>query len=298
MEQSTNTISRQINVHRLTSTWSENSTHWTTPWSTSGGDYAATAVSSFTPSWTGTYKKDSVNLTTSVQSFVNGTYPNYGWLLKISSEDNTQQYWAYYSKETATASYRPILRIKYSGCSTLPIELLNFNAEAKNNKEVEITWQTASEVNNALFTIERSIDGMNWVERKQVTAAGNSSSILNYATTDENSYSGLLYYRLKQIDFDGHFSYSTVKTIDFSDLEKSAFILYPNPAQNQITINVSHLEQNDDFSIYNILGQNVTAQTTKIRVNEKEFRLDIKKLPDGIYYIKSSTSSHQLIKGL
>lgn len=163
---------------------------------------------------------------------------------------------------------------------------------------MEITWQTASEVNNALFTIERSIDGMNWVERKQVTAAGNSSSILNYATTDENSYSGLLYYRLKQIDFDGHFSYSTVKAIDFSDLEKSAFILYPNPAQNQITINVSHLEQNDDFSIYNILGQNVTAQTTKIRVNENEFRLDIKKLPDGIYYIKSSTSSHQLIKGL
>jgi hypothetical protein len=294
MEQSTNGTSRQINVHRLTTSWPENSTHWTTPWTTAGGDYASTAVSSFTPSWTGLAKKDSVNLTTSVQNFVNGTYTNYGWLLKISSEDATQQYWVYYSKEVSTVAYRPLLRIRYSGCSPLPIELLNFDANSQTNGQVELTWQTASEVNNDFFTVEKSVNGTDWNELKEIDGAGNSTAILNYTTIDEHPYTNITYYRLKQTDFDGHFSYSTIKAIKVG-IEDPPLIIYPNPAHEQITINGNGSELGQ-LKIYNILGQDVTDQTRDLK-NEKTMRtIEIKNLNAGIYFIHTETVVNTLYK--
>lgn len=294
MEHTTNGTSRQINVHRMMAAWPENKTHWTTPWTTSGGDYAATAVGSFTPVWTGLAKKDSVNLTTSVQNFVNGTYTNYGWLLKISSEDATQQYWVYYSKEASTVAYRPLLRISYSGCSPLPIELLNFDAHLNTTGNVELIWQTASEVNNDFFTVEKSINGTDWNELKRVDGAGNSTAILNYTTIDEHPYSDMTYYRLKQTDFDGHFSYSAIKVIKVTK-KKTSFIIYPNPAQDQIIINCNRSELYQ-LKIYNILGQDVTDQTRALKSEEKTRMIEVKNLSAGIYYLHMETSVGILYK--
>lgn len=294
MEQSTNTISRQINVHRVTRSWAENSTHWTTPWTTSGGDYAASAVASFTPVWTGVYKKDSANLTTSVQNFVDGTYTNYGWILKIATEDNTQQYWAYYSKETATASFRPILRIRYSGCSPLPVELLNFDARCISTGQIELRWQTASEVNNDYFTIENSIDGISWTEIKEIKGAGNSNTLLTYSTVDEQPFTGISYYRLKQTDFDGKFSYSSVKDVNVVN-EKPSVMIYPNPSQDIVIINGDEAEL-DQTKIVNLLGQDVTHQTKEIRNSRSVITFDVKDLYPGIYYIKTKNTVNKIYK--
>lgn len=294
MEQSTNTISRQINVHRVTTDWSENATHWTTPWTTSGGDYAASAVSSFTPVWTSVFKQDSVNLTTSVQSFVNGTYPNYGWILKIATEDNTQQYWAYYSKETATLAYRPILRVRFSGCSALPVELLDFNASSKDNTKIELSWRTASEVNNDFFTVESSIDGINWSELKQIKGAGNSTAVLNYSTVDEHPYFGTSYYRLKQTDYDGKFSYSAVKDVSMLS-PRAKVVLYPNPAQDAIIINGNESELNK-IRIYDLLGKDVTNQIKEVKIHSTQLSIDLKNLNAGLYYLRTPNSTTKLYK--
>jgi hypothetical protein len=294
MEYSTNTTSRQINVHRLTTAWPENSTHWTTPWTTSGGDYDASVINSFTPVWTGAIKKDSVNLTSAIQSFANSTYANHGWLLKIATEDASQQYWAFYSKEATAVANRPILRIRYSGCTPLPIELLNFDAQLKANGEVELIWQTASEVNNDFFTIEKSIDGISWNEMRQVDGAGNSTAILNYITLDEHPYADVTYYRLKQTDFDGHFSYSVIKAI--TTVEKNMpFLIYPNPAQDQITINGNQSEL-CQLKIYNVLGQDVTDQTRELKNDETTRTIEVKNLNAGIYYIHLETAGGILYK--
>ena len=235
-EYNTQGTSRQINVHRLTTSWTEGSTNWPAPWTSGGGDYAATAVGSFTPTWTGVIKQDSVNLTTSVQAMVNGSYSNYGWLLKIATEDATQQYWAFYSKESTTAAYRPFLRIRYSGCTVLPVELLNFSAVLKNNNQVMLTWQTASEINNDFFTVERSEDAVNWDEIEKLTGAGHSKSLLNYTFRDEPPYTEMVYYRLKQTDFDGKFSYSGIQSVTM-DLNKNLQPgIYPNPTAREVTI--------------------------------------------------------------
>jgi hypothetical protein len=294
MEYSTNTTSRQINVHRLTTAWPENSTHWTTPWTTSGGDYDASVINSFTPVWTGAIKKDSVNLTSTVQSFANSTYTNHGWLLKIATEDASQQYWAFYSKEATAVANRPILRIRYSGCTPLPIELLNFDARLKTNDEVELIWQTASEVNNDFFTIEKSIDGTSWNELRQVDGAGNSTAILNYIMLDEHPYADVTYYRLKQTDFDGHFSYSVIKAITITEKNRP-FLIYPNPAQDLITINGNRSELSQ-LKIYNILGQDVTDQIKELKNEETTRTIEIKNLNAGIYYIHSETAVGILYK--
>ncbi len=294
MEQSTNTVSRQINVHRITTTWAENSTHWTTPWTASGGDFAASPVGTFTPAWTGSMKQDSVNLTTTVQSFINGTYSNFGWLLKTATEDATQQYWAYYSKEASTVSFRPILRIKYSGCSPLPIELLRFDANPKNNNQVVLTWQTASEKNNDFFTVESSIDGISWLEQQHIKGAGNSTTILNYSTLDENPYEGTSYYRLKQTDYDGQFSYSAVRVINlFSKIPHA--IIYPNPTKYQVTI-TSTVSELRKLRIYNLIGQDVTSLITEIKKEETRIIIDVKNLCPGVYYIKTENTINKLCK--
>ncbi|MEM9982731.1 MAG: hypothetical protein AAF734_09550, partial [Bacteroidota bacterium] len=84
----------------------------------------------------------------------------------------------------------------------LPIELLSFDAKAVSSKEVHLTWQTLTELNNAYFTVERSLDAATWEAIGEVPGAGNSASLLSYLYVDQAPYQGISYYRLKQTDFD------------------------------------------------------------------------------------------------
>lgn len=97
----------------------------------------------------------------------------------------------------------------------LPVELLYFDGRLNKNKKVDLTWATASEINNDYFNIERSQDGKNWETIDRVEGAGNSNQKLNYQTKDSNPYEGVSYYRLKQTDFDGSFEYSNIVSINY-----------------------------------------------------------------------------------
>lgn len=282
-------------MHRLTTNWTEGGTNWPSPWSAGGGDYAATAVGSFTPSWTGVIKQDSVNLTTSVQAIVTGTYSNYGWLLKIASEDATQQYWAFYSKESTTAAYRPFLRVRYSGCTVLPVELLNFSAALENNNQVLLNWQTASETNNDFFTIERSEDATSWEKIKQIDGAGNSKSLLTYHFVDEPTLVKNLYYRLKQTDFDGKFSYSGIQSVAMDPDKTVQSSIYPNPTDHEVTIVATEVALSQ-LKIFNVVGQDVTAQTAETVNVSNERTISLENLTSGIYYIQVGSNFNKLLK--
>jgi hypothetical protein len=95
----------------------------------------------------------------------------------------------------------------------LPIELISFEAKMNTNKQVDIFWATASELNNDFFTIERSADGVNWEIVTTATGAGNSIYRIDYAAYDSRPLSGISYYRLKQTDFDGAFEYSNIVSV-------------------------------------------------------------------------------------
>lgn len=96
--------------------------------------------------------------------------------------------------------------------SALPIELIYFNA-TPNQKTVDLTWATASELNNDFFTVERSIDGLTWEPVLTVNGAGTTNQRTNYRDIDTRPAAGLSYYRLKQTDFDGKWSYSNIQSV-------------------------------------------------------------------------------------
>jgi len=175
----------------------------------------------------------------------------------------------------------------------LPIKLVNFNVENINNSFIKIDWQTYSEINNDYFTIEKSKDGSNWKFIDTIKGAGNSSSMLNYSTIDLNPYFGTSYYRLKQTDFDGKFSYSTIKSINLKT-SNNIIKIYPNPAKNQITI-IGDKSELETIDIFNVLGQNITNNTTIQYIDNKAI-IYLNKLSKGIYYVATKTTSNKVYK--
>jgi Secretion system C-terminal sorting domain len=113
--------------------------------------------------------------------------------------------------------------------SPLPIELLKFTA-TKCNNDVCLDWTTATETNNDYFTVEKSTDGIYFEEVSVVDGAGNSTTVLNYSSLDDEPYQGVSYYRLKQTDFNGSISYSNVEEINFNgNTADFSLNVYPNP---------------------------------------------------------------------
>ncbi len=118
-------------------------------------------------------------------------------------------------------------RISIYSTSTLPIELLEFTA-APFGQQVKTNWVTASELNNDYFIVERSSGDGAFMPVGEIDGAGNSTSILRYEFYDPNPLSGISYYRLKQVDFNGQTSYSAVVPVYFE--QQNTVSVYPNPS--------------------------------------------------------------------
>ena len=176
----------------------------------------------------------------------------------------------------------------------LPVELINFIAHVQDNW-VNLKWQTASEINNDYFTIEKSQNGVVWEQTKKINGAGNSSSQLSYSTVDRQPFLGVSYYRLKQTDFDGQFEYSQIRSINIELSDNSQIEIYPNPTNNKITV-MGNQNELEDIIIYNTLGQDVTLLTQQIENNKIKVVIDLTKLSSGIYYIKTKTTANKLYK--
>ncbi|MBL4708613.1 MAG: T9SS type A sorting domain-containing protein, partial [Flavobacteriales bacterium] len=143
----------------------------------------------------------------------------------------------------------------------LPIELNYFKAKKK-DQHVELNWQTASEINNNFFTVERSSDAVNFEEIGIVDGAGNSNQVLDYSLLDFNPLKGSAYYRLKQTDFDGAFEYSDLVHAYFTNRHKGKFEVYPNPVTNNF-LNVGLMiedQSNYNISLYNLFGERVISK--------------------------------------
>ena len=115
--------------------------------------------------------------------------------------------------EEYVSTFSPFTLGSSSSTNVLPIELVSFSGEKKDNKNI-LNWTTASEINNAFFTIEKSYNGIDfeWVGRQEGTSP--SIQIVNYSFTDYNILKTINYYRLKQTDFDGKSEYSSTISID------------------------------------------------------------------------------------
>lgn len=120
--------------------------------------------------------------------------------------------------------------IGMSSAGPLPVDLVYFKAEKKEN-HVLLLWQTASEENNDYFEIQKSQNMIDYQTIGVVTGKGSTSMVSNYRYEDYLENIGMVYYRLKQVDFDGSFEYSTISSLYFP-LESLAIKIYPNPNQS------------------------------------------------------------------
>ena len=103
----------------------------------------------------------------------------------------------------------------------LPVELLNFDARVvRNQTAVSLEWETATELNNDYFTLERSADGFAWEILGTKDGAGTSVKSIFYDFIDENPLAGISYYRLKQTDFDGAYEYFDIRAVEINTAEK------------------------------------------------------------------------------
>lgn len=178
---------------------------------------------------------------------------------------------------------------------SLPISLEYFRAEAKNN-ETLLTWATLSEDRNKGFDIERSNDGQRFESLGFVASKaenGYSNSKLEYTFSDNSPKAGKNYYRLKQADFDGTFSYSKVAFVN-NDGSQSVNV-YPNPAVNNVSIDAQGYD-NARAVIYNVLGMQVAARQLQNGVNQ----ISVGHLPNGVYNVhivdaQGNTTTHKIV---
>jgi hypothetical protein len=169
------------------------------------------------------------------------------------------------------------LEVQSSDEVALPVEWLNLSAEFENTT-VNIKWTTASEINNSRFEIQRSKDSKEFETIGFVGGSGNSNQVRDYEFTDYSPNNAILYYRIKQVDYDGSYDFSEVLVVKNNEFE--AFKVYPNPST--ISVNISGLNPGEYLEVYNSVGKLIN----NVLVNSENINLSLDSYPAGVYYIK------------
>lgn len=163
----------------------------------------------------------------------------------------------------------------------LPVELLNFDAQLNNSRQVDLKWETESEINTDHFEIYRSRDLENWEWIQNQPSAGNSSTLVSYETVDLNPFPGLSYYQLKTVDLDGNSSLSEIRVIDLKQTDE--ITLLPNPATDYLYINGYNLS-GTNLQITNTLGQEI--HPIILSEDNSGILLSTKELSKGTYFLR------------
>ena len=179
--------------------------------------------------------------------------------------------------------------------SVLPIQLLSFQVKALTDTRVELNWETATEINNDYFTIERSMNLKDWEVVEKMNGAGNSNTILSYIYIDSNPLNGTSYYRIKQTDYDGKYDYSEIISVETNQILITELKTYPNPTTLQVTIEGDSHEWSNTV-IFNAMGENVTNLTKQTIIGDTKLNIDLSRLSAGMYYITTKTTANKVYK--
>ncbi|MEW6468866.1 MAG: T9SS type A sorting domain-containing protein [Bacteroidota bacterium] len=178
-----------------------------------------------------------------------------------------------------------------SQLSPLPISLTHFDAQPQASA-VLVSWTTESEINNDYFIVERTTDGSTYEEVAIVDSkapGGNSTERLSYTSLDTDPVEGLAYYRLKQVDHNGRFSYSHLVAVNFST-EVYDLLIAPNPANDKITVcyNSAAERAGTVIRIYDVTGRMVASHTVNSVAGINTVIIDVSAFMNGMYFIDVS----------
>lgn len=173
----------------------------------------------------------------------------------------------------------------------LPISLKSFNCQLYTPTQVNLNWSTATEHNNDYFTVESSADGLTFKPLAKIKGAGTSQRELNYVYTDYNPESGIVYYRLKQTDLDGSYSYSPLCYV--SEKQDALIKIYPNPVTSELTVE------------YNLVAgvprqvRLINALGMEMRINPitsgNRLLINVTDLDPGVYFLELIVYSEKTV---
>jgi len=184
--------------------------------------------------------------------------------------------WTSYSKDNVSG---------LGNSGPLPIKLVLFTAKTNNNY-IFLNWQTASETNNDYFTIERSYNNENFIEIAQIAGAGSSNKIINYGFKDLNvDLAQTIYYRLKQTDFDGKYTYSETIWVNSKSNDFKILKAYGNDGIIYLNIN-SNINSNYSLEVTDISGRIIMSSNISLLNGYNSFRFRIDTYSTGLYFIR------------
>lgn len=193
-----------------------------------------------------------------------------------------------YSTGTGTVTFDDIVILTASGSTPLPVELTAFNAKSENNQSL-LTWQTASEKENAYFGIEHSTNATHFREIAQVKGNGTTAQTTDYQYVHTTPSVGANYYRLRQVDFNGSITHSPIRSVWVNG--KGKISLFPTVSQHEITLRTNDNDLTHKYEIYNMLGERVLfgeMQGEKI--------IAVSTLSRGVYVLKINGENLKFVK--
>lgn len=168
----------------------------------------------------------------------------------------------------------------------LPIKLISFKGGNKDDYNL-LQWKTASEINNDYFSVERSDDGVEFIEIRKVQGAGNSNSIMKYDYRDQDFSNNIQYYRLKQVDFNGTYTYSSTIALTNEIDPFTVSNIYPNPSENVFNYDIYSISEDlISIEIINHIGLVVKKKDFNLSKGNTTITFDLIELPKGIYATK------------
>lgn len=188
--------------------------------------------------------------------------------------------------------------LKFSLCpegGPMPVTFTDVNAKQKGSG-VSIEWSTSQEINSASFTVERSSNGNSgWQSVATVAGAGNSNLQHNYNAFDANPGAGVNYYRVRQVDIDGKYSFSKIVNVKVDNAGTRVSVI-GNPFRNSFIVKFSGASQEVTARLLDITGKQVSRETWSVTNGEtsKQFT-NISGLQNGIYILTVQSKSGEML---
>ena len=182
-----------------------------------------------------------------------------------------------------TTTSQIVYQIEFEApCEPLPLDLLTFTVQ-KSGKTSLLNWTTTNEVNTDRFIIQRSQDGKSFADLGSVMSLNNANAVNKYNYVDNNPFNGINYYRLRNVDQDGKFTYSAIRSVTFDNVSK--FSVYPNPINSNNQAYVTG-EGFQTLYLYDNYGHQV-REYKNLDPKVNSYRIDLTNLASGFYYLRN-----------
>ena len=180
-------------------------------------------------------------------------------------------------------SFKYITIASINVATPLPVELLDFNATLnKNERSVDLSWTTQSETELDYFEVQKFSDENTWELVDKVDATGNSTILKSYSTTDQHPKLGLNLYRLRQVDNNGQYTYSGIRSVSIEP--GSELLIFPNPANTSVTLSRNGFGR-ETFVIYDESGRVIPCNPSVL--SDDSISFSTAEFSNGVYFIKT-----------